>query len=100
MDLGPPLTGFPLTKARVVIVTDAVLPAVDLSSGFVGVSYDLPFDPMRMDARWANLGATTGEAVMTVLTDESNVDRLERDFALKHELIHQVFGDQEEILGT
>lgn len=82
------------------IVTDSVLPAVDLSPGFEGVSYDLPWDPMRMEARWANLGGGSGEAVMALIEDTSRVDRVERELALKLQLIHDALGDQERILGT
>jgi hypothetical protein len=95
-----PIGGIPTAEARVVIITDAVLPAVDLSSGFEGVSYDLPFDPMRMEARWANLGASTGEAIMAWLEDASHVDRVEHDVARKLQLIQDVLGDLDPIFGA
>ena len=87
-------------EARVAVVTDAVLPAVDFSSGYAGVSYDLPFNPSRLEARWSALGASTGEAVMAILLDSSNADLVESELARKDELIRNALGLHDPILGA
>ena len=82
----------PADLARIVIITDAVLPAVDLPSGFEGVSYDLPFDPRRMETRWSILRNGTEEAVMAVMIDETGTDALEQELAHRHALIDEALG--------
>ena len=79
-------------EARVAVVTDAVLPAVELSKGFEGVSYDLPVNPSRLEARWSALSASAAEAVMAILVDASNTDAIERELAHKDEVIRSTLG--------
>ncbi len=73
--------------AQVVVLTDAVVPAVDLPGQSLGVSYDLPWDPTLLDARWSTLGEIDGEAVMAILTDDSGADATEAELARKHAFI-------------
>jgi hypothetical protein len=79
-------------EARVAVVTDAVLPAVDFSFGFEGISYDLPLNPSRLEARWSALNASAAEAVMAILVDASHTDALERVLAHKDEVIRGALG--------
>lgn len=96
----PPTDRALAAEARVVVVTDAVLSAVDFSSGFEGVSYDLPFNPSRLEARWSALGASTGEAVMAILVDASNTDVMEGELARKDDLIRNALGLHDPIVGA
>ena len=73
--------------AQVAIVTDAVVPALELASGFEGCSYDLPGSARRLDARWATLDSGAGVAVMAFLFDSANADPVERRIAEVHPLI-------------
>ena len=47
----------------IVIITHAVLPAIETINAHEGVSYDLPWNPQRIEARWSSLNAYDGEAV-------------------------------------
>ncbi len=79
--------------AQVVVLTDAVVAAVDLAGQSLGVSYDLPWNPALLDARWSTLGEIDGEAVMAILTDDSGADSTEAELARKHAFISQTLGD-------
>jgi hypothetical protein len=78
-------------EARVAVVTDAVLPAVDFSFGLEGISYDLPFNLSRLEARWSALSASA-PAVMAILVDASKTDALERELAYKDDVIRSALG--------
>jgi superfamily II DNA or RNA helicase len=75
--------------ASVVIVTDAVLPAIETLNAHEGVSYDLPRNPQRIEARWSSLQPSGGEVVLAILNDVSNADRVESELARKHSLISE-----------
>jgi superfamily II DNA or RNA helicase len=81
--------------ARMAVVTDAVLPALDLLGGVEGISYDLPVSPSRLEARWSALSASSGEVVMTVLVDASSADAMELDLARKDEVIRSALGSHD-----
>jgi hypothetical protein len=87
-------------NARVVVLTDAVVPAVDLSSGFDGVSYDLPWEPARIEARWASLGDVGEEAVMAILSDTAGIDPTELELARRIAAARELFGDVPDILRS
>jgi hypothetical protein len=86
-------------NARVVVVTDAVVPAVDLS-GFDGVSYDLPWEPTRVEARWASLGDVGDEVVMATLIDASSIDPIELRLARRVVAARELFRDMPDILDA
>lgn len=76
--------------APIVIVTDAVLPAIETLDANEGVSYDLPWNPQRIEARWASLQPSEGEVVHAILDDVSHSDRVESELARKHALISEI----------
>jgi hypothetical protein len=80
------------TQHAAVVATDAVVGALDLPEGFQGISYDLPFDPERMEARWLSLKGLRGQTLMATLVDLASVDEVEHRLVRKHQLVAAELG--------